>query len=451
MINWWTYYIWLWVCSFLKYRLKRRFTAAGLLVISSAVIAAVFGLDTNKTLSYQIFTLLTSLLVLAFLTILFFRARITVHRSLPVMGTAGQPLPYRIRVVNEGKRGLRGLSYSEMFPDPRPSFRDFLRGRKAISKDFNWYSSRSGTHAWDRLVQQKKMAASELRPLPDLGAGRTADISATIMPLRRGRLTFNAMLFTRPDPFGLVRSFLKAPSVQSIIISPKRYPVPDLDLPGTRAYQHGGVALSTSVADSEEFQSLREYRAGDPLRLIHWKSWARVGKPVIKEFQDEFFVRHALVLDTFVHSVQDRIFEEAVSVAASFASTVQTQESLLDLLFVGTEAFCETIGRGQGQIQHLLKVLACVQPCDDHSFPVLSSLVLSRRALMSGCICVFSSWDRERYDLVHGLTGLGVRPKVFLITDGKRSNISTEMDLAEKPAWLHLLEAGKIQEGLAKI
>jgi len=86
-----------------------------------------------------------------------------------------------------------------------------------------------------------------------------------------------------------------------------------------------GVALASNVGQSEEFVSLRDYRRGDPLRHIHWRSWAKAGKPVVKEFEDEFFVRHALVLDTFIDDPHSELFEEAVSVAASFASTVLTQ------------------------------------------------------------------------------------------------------------------------------
>ena len=47
----------------------------------------------------------------------------------------------------------------------------------------------------------------------------------------------------------------------------------------------------------------------------------------MKEYEDEFFVRHALVLDTFTERLQSEEFEEAVSVAASFACTIRTQES----------------------------------------------------------------------------------------------------------------------------
>src|SRR5436309_13793519 len=107
-------------------------------------------------------------------------------------------------------------------------------------------------------------------------------------------------------------------------------------------YQEGGVAMASNIGRSEEFVSLREYRSGDPYRHIHWRSWAKVGKPIVKEFEDEFFVRHALVLDTFIDDPQADVFEEAISVASSFACALESKESLLDLLFVGPEAFCLT-------------------------------------------------------------------------------------------------------------
>ena len=93
--------------------------------------------------------------------------------------------------------------------------------------------------------------------------------------------------------------------------------------------------MAAGVGESEEFVALREYRRGDSLRRVHWRSAARRGELIVKEYQDEYFVRHALVLDTFCEASRDALFEEAVAVAASFACTVPDQDSLLDLLFVG--------------------------------------------------------------------------------------------------------------------
>ena len=199
-----------------------------------------------------------------------------------------------------------------------------------------------------------------------------------------------------PDPFGLFRSLFNIPCPQSALILPKRYPLPRLPLPGTMKYQQGGVALASSVGESEEFMSLRDYRPGDPLRRIHWRSWAKFGKPVVKEFQDEFFVRHALILDTFGSLGESEVFEEAVSVAASFACTVQSQDSLLDLMFVGPQAFCFTAGRGLAHTEQMLEILASVAICRDKPFSSLRHLVMEHVGALSGCVCVFIAWDEER-------------------------------------------------------
>jgi uncharacterized protein (DUF58 family) len=224
-----------------------------------------------------------------------------------------------------------------------------------------------------------------------------------------------------------------------LVVLPRRYSLPQLPLPGARRYQHGGVALASSVGESEEFMSLRDYRPGDPLQRIHWKSYARSGKPVVKEYQDEFFERHALVLDTFTGR-SDAVFEEAVSLAASFACTLDTQESLLDLMFVGAESYCYTAGRGQIQQGGLLEILAGVRISAGESFRRLHDAVLARRAALSGCILILLAWDEARQALVRALQQSGMPLMVLLVS---------ERDVEAAPAWLRVLVPGKIQEGLA--
>ncbi len=211
-------------------------------------------------------------------------------------------------------------------------------------------------------------------------------------------------------------------------ILPKRYPLPPLALPGSGAHQPGGVSLAQSVSNSEaSFISVREYRPGHPRRRIHWRAWARAGKPIVKEYQDEYFVRHALILDTFAeHSGMaghaGRVFEEAVSVAASFAGSITTQESLLDLMFVGSEAYCFTSGRGIGHSERMLEILASVGPCRDKPFSVLLPLVLEHAPLPSGCICVLLAWDEERKDFIRGIEALGIPLLGLVITASERKN-----------------------------
>jgi len=167
----------------------------------------------------------------------------------------------------------------------------------------------------------------------------------------------------------------------------------------------------------------------------------------VREYQDEFFVRHALVLDTFTPAPTPA-FEEAVSVAASLACSVNTQESLLDLLFVGTEAHAVTAGRGVGHVDRMLEILAAVRPCRDRPFDTLARLVLERQGALSGAICVLLDWDEPRRQLVARLRGLDVPTLVLLVTE--RGHAGASVDDVDALG-VHRLEVGRVAEGLAAL
>jgi uncharacterized protein (DUF58 family) len=261
-------------------------------------------------------------------------------------------------------------------------------------------------------------------------------------------LRFTGAALARTDPLGLFRSCVTVPASQTVLILPKRYLLPPIALPGSMKYQEGGVALAANVGRSDEFVSLRDYRRGDPLRHIHWRSWAKAGRPIVKEFEDEFFVRHALVLDTFTAEPHSEILEEAVSVAASFACTVLTQESLLDLLFVGAESYCFTAGRGLGHVDRMLEILAGVRACRDKPFPTLEHLVLSHISAVSGCVCVLLAWDAARREFVKKLQTLGVPVLVLVVAAPGRAELDPG-PLRDEPHRFQVLELGRIEQDLA--
>lgn len=408
----------------------RRFTGAGFLALGTLVTAGALGIDTNQTLAYQIFTFLCALLAVALLAAAFARPRFQVVRTLPRMITAGQAFDYRVRVKNLGARPADGLSLLEDLGDPRPAYAEFRSSLRFPSY-----------RGWWRLSLRNQLAHIEEAALPALAPRAEAEVRMRGLAYRRGTLRFEGATVARADPLGLVRSHARVGLPDRLVVLPRRYSLPQLALPGARRYQHGGVTLASSVGDSEEFMSLRDYRPGDPLQRIHWKSYARSGKPVVKEYQDEFFERHALVLDTFTDR-DDAAFEEAVSLAASFACTLDTQESLLDLMFVGSESYCYTAGRSRMQPESLVEILAGVRACPDRSFARLHEAVLARRAALSGCILIFLAWDEARQALVRALRQSGLPLVVLVVTD---------REIAAAPGWLRVLVPGKIQEGLARL
>jgi uncharacterized protein (DUF58 family) len=171
--------------------------------------------------------------------------------------------------------------------------------------------------------------------------------------------------------------------------------------------------------DSQEFIQLRDYRPGDPLRHIHWPSFAKAGRPV-SEYQDEYFTRYALVLDTFADAAAEEAFEAAVSVAASFVAGLQMHDALLDLVFVEDRAYRLTVGRGLGRTTDLLRELAAAAPCQGHRFEMLAAQVLQHAQSLSGCILVLFGLDQDRRHLVQRLRAQGVR-QLVLVMDARAS------------------------------
>ena len=430
--------------------ITRRFTSAGLMVLGGLVISAVVGFETNKSMAYQIFALLFALLLVAMILRISFRGRFSIRRKLPLYGSVRQPLNYRVVIQNKTVQNQKGLSLVEDLEDPFPTYDEFVSTPEPRQKKRNIIDRKFGYHRWAWIFNQKRPGAFPKNPLFDLPPQAKAEVQLTFVPFRRGRLTLNRISITRADPLGLCKSIKTIFKKQTLLILPRRYRLPEFELPGSRKNHPGGLSYASSVGDSEEFLSLRDYRPGDPLRRIHWRSWAKTGKLIVKEYQDEFFVRHALVLDTFQKSAYSDVFEEAISVAASFVSEIRTNESLLDLMFIGPQAYCFTSGRNVGHADQMLKILASVRPCTNKPFEQLAAMVVERAPLLSGCICVLLAWDNPRREFIKNLRALNIPTLIFIITDAFTRPVSLDPDSgpgAENNVCV--LKAGQIEEGIA--
>lgn len=417
---------------------QRLFPQPGFLVCLLVVLAA--GLDTNQTLAYQITAWLLAMLVVAIAGSRWVKIAVRVERVLPRFGSVGMPLKYQVIVHNSTNKVQKGLYFFENLQNPSPSFhgfRDHLHGfqKKAFTDIL------LAVRQWFWLIKRRELATIAAIAIPPIPPRGRTEITLTMEPTHRGFLHLQGYSLTCADPLGLFNRIQTKALPQSVWLLPQRYRVPPIALPGTRRYQSGGVAFASSVGDSEEFRALREYRAGDPLRKIHWKSWAKTGKPIVKEEQDEFFVRHALILDTFVNVPYSEKLEEAIAVAASFACEFETEEALLDLMFVGTEAYCFTSGRGVGNTEQILEILASVQPCRDKTFDFLCPVVMERASLLSGCICIFLEWDQSHKKLIQYLQKIQIPLMVYVLCD-------RPLMVAPEEQIFQPLQLGQIQQDL---
>jgi uncharacterized protein (DUF58 family) len=401
---------------------------------------------------YQIRGMIFAMLTLSILWLLFRRAKVSTTRRLPRVATAGEPLEYYVEIHNMGKRTLSGANFLEMKPDNRPNRALFMNSREPGEENRNIFDRLFCYYRWEWL--QEKLTLFSCRPsafINSLPPGAYAKTPLSLTPKKRGIIMLKDLRIFLPDPFGIFQRCISAHSSEDkLIVLPHRYRIPQLQLPGSARFQLGGEASSNTIGQSGDFTSVREYRPGDPLRHIHWKSWARTGIPIVKEYEDVFFPRYGLILDTFASQEQADLFEEAVSVAASFAASIDTQESLLDLMFIHDEAFVFSSGRGEERVDSILEILAGVNCEPRTDFDALQKLVLQYSDELTASICVFTGWCDQRCDTISRLHRAGMDLVILAICRNSEEAAQLQ-ELHPSPLPVHWLRVDHVEADLAMI
>lgn len=430
----------------LKHRMSLKVSTGGWVLIGGLVCTGMMGSDARLAVAYQAAIFLCALIGISWWTLFLTRVELGVHRRVPQIGTVGERLPYRIDICNTTSRAQRGLWIKEQALDPRPDLEAFALQREPGESKRNAFDRLFRFYRFQWLLGRREMVRPTALKVPDLPPGGRVQMDGWLEPLRRGVLHLEGLHLLCPDILDCFRKPVFLMSKDKVVILPKRYPVHGNTPAGSSQYQPGGVSVAGAVGDSNEFMAVREYRRGDPLRRIHWPTSARQGALVVKEYQEEFFVRHGLILDTFSRVGEDTVFEEAVSVAASFACGIADQESLLDLMFVGNQAYRFTSGRGQGDARRILEILAGVQASPNPDASRLRELVRDHATALSACLCVFLEWDEPRWQLVEDLMHRQVPVEVFVVVEEGGNLDLSPGPLAGTPASFHVLEAGHIKE-----
>ncbi|PRA13451.1 DUF58 domain-containing protein [Arthrobacter sp. MYb211] len=154
--------------------------------------------------------------------------------------------------------------------------------------------------------------------IPRLAAGESHEDLFTIPTRRRAVLSVGPILSVRQDPFGLLRRQVKWTDEYELFIHPKTTPLAG----STAGFIRDLEGMSTKDLSSSDvsFHALRDYAPGDDRRHIHWKSSARTGELMVRQFEEtrrsHLAVALSLNLDEYgADELED--LELAVSVAAS--------------------------------------------------------------------------------------------------------------------------------------
>ncbi len=210
------------------------------------------------------------------------------------------------------------------------------------------------------------------------------------------------------------------PSLRSnacrFVVVPRIANVARVTPPLGNRHQPGGVAMASKTGESMDLLGVRQYRAGDPMRDLHARSWARTGIPVVREYQQEYFSRIGVVLDTESADDPDKL-EAAISLAAGVVAHLSRGEALIDLLVVGDHVHDLTLGRSCGFLDQALDLLACVEPVALPEPAALSARLAPFLPRLSCMLLVACAWDARRSALAEQLRGFGPGVTTLLVTD----------------------------------
>jgi uncharacterized protein (DUF58 family) len=152
--------------------------------------------------------------------------------------------------------------------------------------------------------------------VPRLVAGAAHEELFAIPTSRRGVLAVGPVSVLRGDPLGLFERTQDRRNAVDLFVHPRTTSLDGLSLGQLRDLE--GLPVQQLERDDVSFHALREYQPGDDLRHVHWKSTARTGDVMVRQYEQTRRSHFVVGLSTHPDEYRDpEEFELAISVAGS--------------------------------------------------------------------------------------------------------------------------------------
>jgi len=171
--------------------------------------------------------------------------------------------------------------------------------------------------------------------MPSLRRGARFSHEFAIPTARRGIVTVGPVRTIRADPIGLVRREVVWTEATEVFVHPRTIAIPST----STGFVHDleGNATRDLTNSDVSFHALREYQPGDERRYIHWKSSAKTGTYMVRQFE-ETRRSHIVIALSLAKSdyANDDEFEMAVSVTGSLGIRAIRDARNLSVVVSGT-------------------------------------------------------------------------------------------------------------------
>jgi len=320
--------------------------------------------------------------------------RVSVEAQMPLRVECGSTFETRYRVSNVGRRTARSLSVDTLIY----SGVTHLRLRSAA--------------------------------LGTLAAGESETVTGGGWAWVRGVFALPALRWDSDYPCCFWRWGRTDYAERTLFVYPRYARLESLDLPLGHRNRNELSSASQLSREAFEFHGCREFRDGDALRHVHPRSSARLGVPVVKEFQTEGRSRTAVLVDTRgrmmfggvrEHLLKDDPVEAALSLTASIVDALSVTDRVLELLVAGPEVYRFVSSGRVGYLEEVLDILAGIEPCKEDPLDRLEPLLFEEIRLIQSVCLILTGWDARREALIREIGAWEIGLKAVLVTArGKR-------------------------------
>lgn len=167
--------------------------------------------------------------------------------------------------------------------------------------------------------------------VPSLAGGASHDELFVVPTRRRAVITVGPATLVRADPVGLLSRRAALTDTTELFVHPVTVPMSSMAAGILRDLE--GHETNTTVMSDLAFHSLREYEPGDPIRNVHWRTTARTGRLMIRQFVDTRRSHVLVLVDARTASYgAPEDFELAVSAAGSVAGRAIADKQQLSMI-----------------------------------------------------------------------------------------------------------------------
>jgi uncharacterized protein (DUF58 family) len=210
----------------------------------------------------------------------------------------------------------------------------------------------------------------------------------------RGKYEFGPVRLSTRYPLGLVRRTLTVDHSSSLVVYPR---IGRLTPGWTRRYgeaAHGSRRVTHQQGLVEgDYHGLRDFRSGDSRRWIHWRTSARRGELMVRQFEQQRNQDLCLLVDLWQPEHPTAQDLKNVELAVSFAATIVSDRCRRagSYLITGTATQTARLSKGPASstlLQEVMQNLAVADSSPDSQLVDLLGLALNETRVGTSMVLV---------------------------------------------------------------